>query len=112
LCLLGASDEKIADALEVAVSTFYLWKQEHKEFSEALARGREADATVAKSLYRRAKGYSHKAVKIFMPAGATEPVYASSRHPGLQHLAEPSATALMARSDEGRDCLRSETVER
>jgi hypothetical protein len=36
---------------------------------------------VAKRLYNRACGYSHKAVKIFTPAGASEPVYA----PYIEH---------------------------
>jgi len=35
-----------------------------------------ADADVAEAHFHRAKGYSHEAVKIFMPAGAAEPVYA------------------------------------
>jgi hypothetical protein len=35
-----------------------------------------ADAEVAEKLYQRACGYSHDAVKIFMPAGASGPVYA------------------------------------
>jgi hypothetical protein len=35
-----------------------------------------ADAEVADKLYHRACGYSHEAVKIFMPAGAESPVYA------------------------------------
>jgi len=42
-----------------------------------IANGRlAADAHVAEALYRRACGYSHDAVKIFMPSGASEPVYA------------------------------------
>ena len=36
-----------------------------------------SDLEVADKLYRRALGYSHEAVKIFMPAGSDEPVYAS-----------------------------------
>jgi hypothetical protein len=78
LCLLGATDTEIADFFEVATSTIYLWKKKHPEFSEALAKGKvKADAEVAHSLYNRANGYSHEAVKIFMPAGAQKPVYAA-----------------------------------
>jgi hypothetical protein len=36
----------------------------------------EADANVAERLYKRALGYEHEAVKIFMPQGADSPVYA------------------------------------
>jgi hypothetical protein len=77
LSLLGLTDKDMADFFQVALSTLSLWKVEHPLFSDAIARGRTAaDAEVATSLYERAKGYSHEAVKIFMPAGAKKPVYA------------------------------------
>src|ERR1700704_3617808 len=77
-CRLGATDRELADLFDVAESTVNLWKLEHAEFSESLKRGKgEADANVADRLYMRATGYSHDAVKIFMPAGHNEPVYAS-----------------------------------
>lgn len=57
LCLLGATDEELADFFEVAVSTVYLWKKKHPAFSEAIRAGKiKADAEVADSLYRRATG--------------------------------------------------------
>lgn len=63
---LGAIDAEIATILGVANSTLDLWKNEYPEFSEALNEGKEiADSNVQKSLYHRAVGYSHKAVKIF-----------------------------------------------
>lgn len=65
LCLLGATDAELADFFEVAVATVHNWKNEHPEFLDALKRGKsEADAQVAQSLYRRALGYKHRAVKI------------------------------------------------
>lgn len=77
LCLLGATDKELADFFEVSESTINLWKISHPEFSESIARGKvSADAEVAEKLYHRALGYSHNAVKIFMPAGAQTPVYA------------------------------------
>lgn len=77
LCLLGATDEEIADVFGIAPDTLYEWKKVHQEFSEAFIRGKaDADANIAHSMYHRALGYSHKAVKIFMPAGAEDPVYA------------------------------------
>lgn len=80
LCALGATDREIADFFEVATSTLYLWKHTHPEFSEALKAGKaEADARVERSLYARAVGYEQDEVKIFMPAGAAEPVYAPYR---------------------------------
>jgi len=65
LAKLGATDREAAEFFEVAESTLYLWKHTHPEFSEALKVGKEqADARVEQSLYRRALGYSHDAVKI------------------------------------------------
>jgi hypothetical protein len=59
-CLLGASDERLAEMFDVVVSTIYEWKLAVPEFSEALTRGKEvADAEVAHALFHRAKGYSH-----------------------------------------------------
>ena len=62
-----------------------------REFSQALTRGgAQADANVAESLYRRSLGYEHLATKIFMPAGATEPVYA----PYVEKFAPDTTAAL------------------
>jgi len=42
-----------------------------KEFRKAWARGGiAADAKVARALYQRSIGYSQRATKVFMPAGA------------------------------------------
>ena len=57
-CLLGATDEQIADMLNVDVRTVNNWKESEPEFFQSLKRGKEeADATIAQSLYHRAKGY-------------------------------------------------------
>lgn len=65
LCLLGATDERIADFFGVNVLTVHRWKKDHKEFCNALKAGKdEADAVVAQSLYRRATGYERKTVKL------------------------------------------------
>ena len=92
LALLGAVDEDMAEFFGVSIPTFYAWKKNHPEFLKALTRGKvEADATVAHSLYHRANGYSHNAVKIFMPAGAKEPVYA----PYTEHFPPDTAAATL-----------------
>lgn len=58
LCLLGATDAKLADFFGIAESTLYEWKLSHPDFSESLKRGKElADAQVAESLFKRATGY-------------------------------------------------------
>lgn len=65
LTLLGATDKELADFFEVSEQTLNAWKHEHPRFLESLKKGKDqADATVAESLYKRALGYSHKAVKI------------------------------------------------
>ncbi len=70
LALLGATDEEIADILGIVVQTLYNWDEQHPEFMEARARGKDdADANVADRLYKRALGYSHEAVKILQYEG-------------------------------------------
>ncbi len=80
LCKLGATDQEIADFFEVDVRTVYRWKADNDEFCQALKAGKEiADERVERSLYQKAIGYEQDEVKIFMPGGATEPVYAPFR---------------------------------
>lgn len=63
LCLLGATDEDLADFFSVGIRTIANWKSEHPEFLQALKNGKEtADDRVERSLYARAVGYSHDAI--------------------------------------------------
>lgn len=67
--LLGLNDDEIANLFGVSHMTFQRWKKDVDGFLLALDDGRDkADAEIAHSLYHRAKGYSHDAVKIFLPA--------------------------------------------
>jgi len=80
LCRLGATDAELADFFEVSVKTIYNWRNTQEEFLQALHAGKDAaDNRVERSLYQRAVGYEFDAVKIFMPAGADNPVYAPYR---------------------------------
>jgi hypothetical protein len=91
LCRLGATDKELADFFGVNVATINRWKVVHPEFCASLNAGKLlSDAEVAHKLYRRATGYSHKAVKIFMPQGADAPVYA----PYTEHY-PPDTTAMI-----------------
>ena len=64
-CLLGATDEDLANFFDVTETTINNWKHAHPTFLESIKRGKhEADATVASSLYHRANGFSHKETKI------------------------------------------------
>ena len=104
LCQLGATDIELADFFGVCIDTIYRWKIEFSEFSEGSKVGKEvADDRVERSLYQRSMGYSYEAVKIFMPAGAKQPVYAPYR----EHVPPDTAAASLwlrnRRKDEWRD---------
>lgn len=87
---LGLIDTEIASVLGISESTLNNYKKK-PEFLEALKRGKlKADAVVIESLYKRATGYEHNAVKIFMPAGASKPIYA----PYVEHY-PPDSTAMI-----------------
>lgn len=69
-CMLGATNEQIADFLDVGLRTVELWIQKDREFMRAVKRGRlGADADIVQSLYQRAKGYSHPEQKHFQHEG-------------------------------------------
>jgi hypothetical protein len=109
LCMLGATDEEIADFFNVSVRTVYRWKGEHEAFCQALKSGKSVcDERVERSLYQKAVGYEIEAVKIFMPAGASEPVYAKYR----EKIAADTTAAIFwlknRRSKEWKDVKHNE----
>jgi len=86
-CLLGATDADLAHYFEVEETTVNNWKIAHVDFFESIKKGKvEADAKVAKSLYKRAIGYDQKTDKIFQFQG--EPVVV----PTIDHI-QPDTTA-------------------
>lgn len=90
LCLLGSTDKELADFFGVHLDTIMEWKAVHPTFSESITCGKDkADAQMAEKLYHRGLGYSHPAVKIFMPAGATDPVIV----PYVEHYPPDTAAA-------------------
>lgn len=109
LCRMGMTDAELAQFFEVDPLTIWRWKNRHDAFCKALTRGKEvADDAAEATLYKRATGYSHGAVKIFMPAGAEEPVYA----PYIEHL-PPDVGALKLwltnrRPEQWRDRVQQE----
>lgn len=109
LCLLGATDREIADFFEVDVRTIHRWKAEHDQFCHSIKAGKStADDRVERSLYQRAVGYEQEEVKIFMPGGASEPVYA----PFTAKVAPDTTAAIFwlknRRSGDWRDKSQSE----
>jgi hypothetical protein len=70
LCLLGLTNEELAEYFEIGVTTLKRWMQEHPEFRAAIKKGRKvADGEVSEGLYLRAIGYSHKEEKVFLHEG-------------------------------------------
>lgn len=60
LCILGATNEEIADFFEVHVDTIHDWRKRYPTFSDAIKRGKLiADAEVGDKLFKRATGYEH-----------------------------------------------------
>jgi hypothetical protein len=65
LALLGATDEEMADILDISESTLNKWKLDYPEFSESIKRGKvHADSNVANRLYQRALGFEHESEDI------------------------------------------------
>lgn len=70
LCLLGATDEELANFFEVCIDTITEWKNVHPEFSASIKKGKDqADSEVAHKLYKRATGYEHPDVDIKVVEG-------------------------------------------
>ena len=91
LAMLGLTDKQLAAFWEISTGTLHAWGKAHPAFLSAIKAGKAvADGAVAQSLFKRATGYSHPAVKIFMPADADEPVYA----PFTEHY-PPDATSMI-----------------
>lgn len=56
ICLLGATDNEIADFFEVSVATINNWKKEYPEFLESIKEGKKnADLNVVTALYESAQ---------------------------------------------------------
>ena len=66
LCLLGATNADLADFFKVSIRTIERWSVEHEDFCRATKEAKEfADASVERSLYQRAVGYTFDSEKIF-----------------------------------------------
>jgi len=87
----GGTIEDFAEYIGKAKSTVYKWQTEEKTFSDAIKEGKQTpDDMVQSALLKRALGYHEEDVKIFMPAGAEEPVYA----PYIKKI-QPDVTAII-----------------
>ena len=102
LARYGATDAEMAAFWGVSVPTFYAWQKAHPEFLKALKDGKElSDGAVERSLFERATGYEHDAVKILQYEGSPVIVPYRERYP-------PDATSMIfwlknRRPDKWRD---------
>ena len=74
-CLLGATNEDLAELFEVSRNTIGNWLARYPEFKKAMQDGRDvADADVAHSLHQQALGFTHPDVKILQIEGEAQEV--------------------------------------
>jgi hypothetical protein len=81
-CLLGATAEELADFFGVTRGTINNWIAKIPEFATALREGRDlADARVARCLFARAVGYSHKVDRTVLHRGEERTISNVVRYP-------------------------------
>ena len=81
-CLLGATNDQLADFFGVSPSTIDNWIAGRRDFEAAVKSGRViADAKVARSLYVRAVGYDRKVEREVILGGALKPVTSTVHYP-------------------------------
>ena len=108
-CELGATDDELARLFDVSTRTIYRWKLEHEEFCQSIKVAKEfADDRVERALYQKAVGYEIEAVKVFMPAGHKDPVYA----PYIErHGPDASAASFWLKNRRSQDWRDKQEVE-
>ncbi|OBU40706.1 hypothetical protein [Photobacterium damselae] len=73
LCLLGATDDELADFFDVSRDTIKNWANKHSEFADARRAGKlQADAEVSHKLFQRAIGYKVKKQKVLSSGDVVE----------------------------------------
>src|SRR4029450_916514 len=81
-CLLGATNDELAEFFDVSPRTIDGWIAEGAEFGNAVRSGRlAADARVARGLYGRAIGYDRTVERMAIVAGELKPVTSTIHYP-------------------------------
>ena len=81
-CLLGATNDELAQFFDVSSSTIDNWIARHADFAGAVRSGRVvADAKVARGLYVRAVGYDRKVEREILVGGELKPVTSTVNYP-------------------------------
>ena len=81
-CLLGATNDELAEFLGVSARTIDRWIADHADFGDAVRRGRVvADFRVARGLYDRAVGYDRTIERFVMVGGELKPITSTVHYP-------------------------------
>ena len=81
-CLLGATNDDLAEFFAVSPRTIDNWIARHRDFESAVKSGRiVADARVARGLYDRAIGYERKVERAVILGGELKPVTSTVHYP-------------------------------
>jgi hypothetical protein len=81
-CLLGATNDELAEFFHVSPSTVDRWIARHADFGGAVRQGRiVADARVARGLYVRAVGYDREIERSVVVGGELKPITSTVHYP-------------------------------
>ena len=81
-CLLGATNDDLADFFHVSPSTIDRWIAGHADFGDAVRRGRVvADSRVACGLFERAVGYERTVERSVVIGSDVKPVTSTIHYP-------------------------------
>jgi hypothetical protein len=81
-CLLGATNDELAEFFAVSARTIDRWIADHVDFGDAVRQGRAvADARVARGLYNRAVGYDRTFERSVVINGELKPVTSTVHYP-------------------------------
>lgn len=93
-CELGATDADLANLFDVTEKTINNWKDAHPEFLQSVKEAKSLlDQHVEQSLYRRAMGWEHDAVKIIAVANGNNQGSSIEQVPYVEHY--PGDTTAM-----------------
>ena len=105
LCALGATDMQLADFFGVSFVTINAWKTRYPGFLKSLKIGKkEADERVVRSLYQRACGFEHDAVKVSFDKEGN-PLYAPYR----EYVVPDTTACIFWLKNRDRDKWRDKT---
>ncbi len=81
-CLLGATNDELAQFLDVSPRTIDRWIAERTDFGDAVHSGRvAADARVARAMYGRAIGYDRTVERTVIVAGEPKAITSTIHYP-------------------------------